>query len=290
MCNSKHKWIVFLGLAAIFFLPISVFCEISIVPIGKVFRLEEPVYTKEGLLVIPGSNKRYKANDIREDRRHPGEKFLVLSLTNSNKSYLMDESYLSYDHNVVVVGDGRIIMIFQTGGNHCCSTFVCMLKDDKTGELKVGGSKTIDHPELAVSRETIRHIDPQGNISIEVRAFTDRYDDEIENSGYYPTFTYYIKVLKDGNIIVDKNVESYEVTINKLKDILSKSYDFETYVQLVFYNRILKLKLSESAYLAKASDTEKGVAVRGVKWLFDDLEFLKLVELDDFVIKQIAPK
>ncbi len=83
-------------------------------------------------------------------------------------------------------------------------TFVCLLKDDKTGRLKVGGSKTIDHPELGVSKESIRHIDPQGNMSIEVTGFTDRYDDEVDNSGYYPSFTYYIKVLKNGNIIVDE--------------------------------------------------------------------------------------
>jgi len=166
---------------------------------------------------------------------------------------------------------------------------VCLLQDRNKGTLKVAGSRTIIHPELGIDKESIGPVDSRGNLSIEVDGFTDRYDDDIEKASYSPSFVYYIKILRNGVVIVDRNVKAYQTIIAKLKASLSKTYDFETYVQLIFYNRLLDLRLSESAYLTKASESEKGVAARGVKWILEEMPFLRIIDYEHgFKAKRIG--
>ncbi len=113
------QWKQIIIFLAITVSPLPVFAEPAIVPLNKVFRVERPIYTKHGVLTEPGSSRSYKGNVISKEFRFPGQKFLVLSI-DGNQSYLVDGSCVYYDHNVVDLGDGRVIMACQSGGNHCC--------------------------------------------------------------------------------------------------------------------------------------------------------------------------
>ncbi len=284
---KPFTWIAVLIVIAV--IPAPGFAAPHIVPLDSVFKVTEVPY-EGGELMMPGKDSSGKKNGDGEESFSPGWKKLFLSVPGSKRSYLLDGTCVHYDRNAIDLGDGRIVMACQSGGNHCCSTYVSLLKDSKKGTLKVAGSRTIIHPELGIDKESIGPVDSRGNLSIEVHGFTDRYDDDIEKASHEPSFIYYIKILKTGHVAVDRDVKAYENIIAKLKTSLSKSYDFEMYVQLVFYNRLLDLKLSENAYLSKASASEKGVAARGVKWIFEEMPFLRIINDDDgFALKPTAP-
>lgn len=103
-----------------------------------------------------------------------------------------------------------------------------------------------------------------------------------------PKFRYFIKISKDGGIAVDRNVGNPESIINGLKEQLSEKYDFEKYIELIFVNRLLTLGLSEGFYLRKGSENEANFAKKQIKWFFEDLNFFKSIDDNDFVIKKLT--
>ncbi|MDT4288132.1 hypothetical protein RO575_01035 [Methylomonas sp. MO1] len=278
----------FLVTLAIIF-SVNAWGDINIVPIETVFNVKNAIYAGNDILKIENTEKTYVIKSIRADRKILDARFVVLSSVNSKIAYLMDESYVFYDKNVADLGDGRVILVLQSGGNHCCSAFVSLIKNEVSGELGLGGARMVDQPEGAILKDNLR-LDSEGNIFIAVSGFTDHVEDDANGLRYYPNFRYFIKTSKDGGIAVDRNVGNYESIINGLKIQLSERYDFEKYIELIFINRLLALGLSEDFYLRNASENEVNFAQKQIKWFFEELNFFKSIDDNDFVIKKLTNK
>lgn len=269
MLNGKKLILIwFLILVDVVFKPSPSAAGFRLVPVKEIFQVERVIIGIDGSTLLGPKGSCYKAN-IRSDLNaiaKGGYKVYVtiLKQNGSNKTYLVDETYLYAIDNAIALDNNIVILVFHTGGTGCCSALVSFKSAPETGDIFVIKSVAIVHPEIQLSKQNVGDFDRDGNVEVLVGKY-ERLDVPEESRRYWPEFDYFLKIDQNGNITIDKNPKLYQKKIEKQRHKLTKGFNIEAYVSWMFYNKFLGINESGEKFLKKLSEKD----MEKVQWVMN---------------------